>query len=470
VSRANTAAVMDALPLAVALLVKQRESGRPLYVPPTFRGGNLAALVSADHESMNGGPAETGKTYECCYKLDSLMRETPRARAMIVRKVHRDMPGTVLETFARIIAIRGGVEVFGGENPLFYQYPNGGRVHVVGLDNPGKALSSERDFIYVNQAEQLTADDWGILTSRATGRGAVTKNPQVFGDCNPGQEKHWIKTRPSLRLFESRHEDNPTLFDEAGVITPQGTRTMEILNALPGVLYKRLRLGRWISAEGTVYDFDPARHVIARSQMPACSRHIVSIDFGYTNPFVAQLWAIDADGRMYLEHEIYMTGRTVEQHAQSIKAMCTGKTIEAYVADPADAEGRATLHAHNIPVRPAMNAISDGIQAVQARMAIAADGKPRLFLVEGALMNPDPVLVAKKRPLCTQDEEAVYVWAKDASGRPIKEEPVKENDHGQDAKRYAVKYVDAGCVDGKVEVVFARASASRPTAARVRLF
>jgi PBSX family phage terminase large subunit len=431
---------MDAIPLAVALLVKQRESGHPLFAVPTFRGANLEAQAINAHEWILSGPAETGKTYAACWKLDSLMRETPRARAMIVRKVHRDMPGSVLETWATITKIRGGVETFGGENPLFYQYANGGRVHVVGLDNAGKALSSERDFIYVNQAEQLSPEDWGILTSRATGRGAVTQTPMVFADCNPGPEKHWIKTRPQIRLLESRHEDNPTLFDDSGVITQQGSRTMEILDALPGVLYKRLRKGLWVSAEGTVYDFDPARHVIARASLPEMVRYVCAIDFGYTNPFVAQLWGLDADGRMYLLHEIYHTQRIVSDHAADIKAMVGGKKVE-YVADH-DAEDRATLVRCGISTMTAFKAVTVGIQAVQKRMMNATDGKPRLFLVEGALMNPDPALVARKRPLCTQDEEAVYVWAKDASGRPIKEEPVKEHDHGQDAKRYAVAYVD----------------------------
>ena len=35
-----------------------------------------------------------------------------------------------------------------------------------------------------------------------------------------------------------------------------------------------------------------------------------------------------------------------------------------------------------------------------------------------------------------------YVWPKGADGRPQKEEPVKEYDHGKDAMRYAVAYAD----------------------------
>jgi hypothetical protein len=34
------------------------------------------------------------------------------------------------------------------------------------------------------------------------------------------------------------------------------------------------------------------------------------------------------------------------------------------------------------------------------------------------------------------------VWPKTADGRPVKEAPVKENDHGCDALRYGVVYLD----------------------------
>jgi phage terminase large subunit len=102
------------------------------------------------------------------------------------------------------------------------------------MDRPGKVLSGERDGIYVNQAEELTLEDWETLTTRTTGRGAVTDVPMLFGDCNPGPPSHWILNRPSLDVLSSSHEDNPTLYDAAGQITDQGRRSMAILDALSG--------------------------------------------------------------------------------------------------------------------------------------------------------------------------------------------------------------------------------------------
>jgi phage terminase large subunit len=40
--------------------------------------------------------------------------------------------------------------------------------------------------------------------------------------------------------------------------------------------------------------------------------------------------------------------------------------------------------------------------------------------------------------VCTEEEFDSYVWPKGVDGKPVKEEPVKEHDHGLDALRYLV--------------------------------
>lgn len=426
------------LPLAGASIALRK--ARP-FVVPTFRGAALEAQTITDHEWMLAGPAETGKTFAGLYRLDSLMRSTPKATAVIVRRVRADMNATVLQTWRRIIAIRGGVDVYGGEEAKFYTYPNGSRVYIAGMDRPGAALSSERDFIYVNQAEELDLEAWETLTTRCTGRGSVTSTPMIFGDCNPGPFTHWIVNRPSLKVIQSVHGDNPTLYTDAHEITEQGCRTMAVLNSLTGVRKARLLEGKWVSAEGTVYDFNRATHVVPRFEIPAAWRRFRAIDLGYTNPFVCQWWALDPDGRMFLYREIYRTGRLAEDHARQIVALSKGERIELTVADH-DAEDRATLARYGVSTMPAFKAVSVGIQAVQKRLAPAGDGKPRLYVVEGALVERDDTLDAAKKPVCTADEFEVYAWPKGADGKALKEEPVKSFDHGMDAMRYMVAHLD----------------------------
>ena len=90
----------------------------------------------------------------------------------------------------------------------------------------------------------------------------------------------------------------------------------------------------------------------------------------------------------------------------------------------------------------AHKAVTEGIQAVQARLQAAGDGKPRLFLHRGSLVSQDASLAEAKRPTCTEQELPGYVWHKDAEGTANKEEPVKVDDHGADAMRYLVAHQD----------------------------
>jgi phage terminase large subunit len=279
--------------------------------------------------------------------------------------------------------------------------------------------------------------------------------------------------RPRLRRFKSRHEDNPTLFDQTtGEITERGVRTMATLDALTGVRYKRGRLGLWVGAEGQVYEeWANDVHVVNRFAIPPGWRRVRVIDFGFNNPFVCQWWAIDHDGRMYLYRELYMSGRTVKRHKVDICIWSQGERYEATLADH-DAEDRATLAETTVIDDPALverlkavgykadaggkvtlpgigtkaadKRVKVGIEKVQERLRVAGDGKPRIFLLVDSLIEEDVALKEAYKPYRTADEFPSYVWMQTDEGRAAKEEPVKLNDHGMDALRYMAMYLDGG--------------------------
>src|SRR5262249_21650840 len=148
---------------------------------------------------------------------------------------------------------------------------------------------------------------------------------------------------------------------------------------------------------------------------------------GFNHPFVAQVWGEDGDGRLYLVREIFATGGLVEDHGRRLKALLTEMDVRprAVICDH-DAEDRATLVRHlGISTTPARKTVRDGIQAVQSRLRVQKDGKPRLFVMRDAVLKRDPVLVEASRPACTEEEFPSYVWAIKPGG-DLKEEPVKE--------------------------------------------
>lgn len=426
--------------------------GKPVIIEtvdaPKFYGNTAVMLESKEQEVILTGPYETGKTFATLTKMHLLLCLFPKARGLLLRRTYKSLINSGIVTYEqKVLPLppdhpRSPVKKFGGEWPEFYRYPNGSRLIIGGLDNPDKVLSAEYDFINVIQAEEVAIDAWEKLTGRATGRAGNAPFTQVMGDCNPGTPTHWIKQRPTVQLLETRHEDNPRLFDHAtGEWTERGRKTLKILDALTGVRYKRGRLGLWVAAEGQIYEYDPVVHLTKRFTIPPTWRRFRVVDFGFTNPFVCQWWAIDPDGRMFRYREIYMTGRTVRRHADQIKMLSAGESIETTICDH-DAEDRATLEENGIPTRAADKRVSVGIEQVQERIAKAGDGKPRLYFLEDSLVEADAELKAKYKPTCTEDEFGTYVWAASADGKPTKEEPLKMDDHGMDATRYAVAYIN----------------------------
>jgi hypothetical protein len=273
-----------------------------------WRGAAAAAQTITARRWIISGPFETGKTWAALYRLDSEARAHPKAQYALVRKVRNDMDGTVLVTWRKIIAMRGGVGTFGGEKVQFYDYPNGARVWVGGLDRPEKTLSGERDGIYVNQTEELDEADWEMLTRSTTGRGAVTDHPMLFGDCNPGPEDHWIIQRRDagqLVMLESKHEDNPTLYD-AGQITEQGRLTMADLDSMTGARYWRGRMGIWVGAEGQHFEaWDEKRHVIEPPYPQITGDWLLwgALDYGFAHPLASGVLGLDPLGNVHLMAE-----------------------------------------------------------------------------------------------------------------------------------------------------------------------
>ena len=137
-----------------------------------------------------------------------------------------------------------------------------------------------------------------------------------------------------------------------------------------------------------------------------------------------------------------MTHRLVQDHAKLIKGLASDEPRPVAVICDHDAEDRATFERHTgLPTVPAHKTVSDGIQAVAARLQVGANGRPCIFFLRDSLVQRDPLLDEQKMPCCTEEEFDSYIWNVNA-GRAKGEEPVKENDHGMDTTRYMVAQLD----------------------------
>lgn len=394
------------------------------------------------------GPAGTGKSRAALEKLHLAMLLNPGANGLIVRKTAASLGSTALQTWRRFViseAERAGiVTYYGGSQaePAQYRYRNGSSIKIGGMDRATKIMSSEYDMIYVQEAIELTVNDWESLLTRL--RNGVMSYQQLLADTNPSTPAHFLKQRidrGDTVALESRHTDNPVLYDDNGELTDRGREYVGILDKLTGVRRLRLRDGLWVSAEGVIYDmWDDARNVadLPPGGIPVDWQRYWVIDFGFTNPFVLQCWAMDHDGRLWLYREIYRTRRLVEDHVRDILAIVApgGEWIEprpvAVICDH-DAEDRATFERHSgMRTTAARKSVSQGLQATQARVSAG-----RIRYVRGALVHRDAELDKLVKPVSTLEEVPGYIWAGDT-----KDQPLKENDHGMDAMRYMVMHVD----------------------------
>jgi len=408
-------------------------SADPSKADYTPYGENLDFIYYQGAESILSGPAETGKTLAACWKLHIVASKYPGAQIAIVRKTQSSLYGTVLQTYEqRVLGDDSGIAIYGGAKPEWYDYPNGSRIFVGGLDNPDKVLSSERDIIYVNQAEELMPADWETLLSRTTGRAGNMPYSQCIGDCNPSQPNHWIIQRSNaghLKLFVTTHKDNPTLWDQARQEwTNQGHKSLGVLASLTGPRRARLFLGQWTQAEGVIYEtFQRAVHV--KRRFGPWQSLLLCGDEGYTNPAVILLIGFDSDGRAHVLAEFYERQVLQSGVVARAKAMAEEGFRESpfglwprMFADPSAAGLIAELREAGIDTYGADNRVNDGIQQVMERLAIAGDGLPRLTV--------DPSCIN------TIAEFESYVWKSGKTG--VKDEPMKEYDHAMDALRYGI--------------------------------
>jgi phage terminase large subunit len=386
------------------------------------------------------GSAGGGKSRLAAEKVHAFMLKYPGAMGLMVRKTRNSMTNsTVLFVERGVIGSDPSVTHFPSKSR--FEYANGSILAYGGMANEEQreqirsiGQDGAVDIAWMEEATRFTEDDFNEMLPRMRGKAAPWR--QIILTTNPDTPSHWIYRRlirgGEAKAYLSNALDNPH----------NPADYADTLNKLTGPARERLRDGKWVQAEGAIYtEYDANVHLVDPFPIPPAWRRFRSIDFGYTNPFVCQWWALDDDGRMYLYREIYRTQRLVEDFAKQIVALSANERIEATVADH-DAEDRATLDRHGVPSRAAQKDVSVGIQAVQARLRPAGDGKPRLFFMRDALVEIDPRLVSAKKPIATEEEITGYIWEANKEGKAAKEEPLKLDDHGMDTMRYAVMYAD----------------------------
>lgn len=421
-------------------------------------GGAAEVFRHREREVLLDGPAGTGKTLACLWKMHLACLKYPGLQTLMVRKTLTSLTGSAMVAFqndvlgSRLDAF--GVRPFGGSKikPAGFKYPNGSEIAVGGMDKPEKIKSTEYDLIYINEATELTVADWETLISRRH-RSPNMPYTQLIADCNPDAPSHWLYQRVQrgeTMAIKCHHQDNPTLYDHrAGGWTEVGVDYMDGLRALTGVRRQRLYEGLWTAAEGLVFDnWDPTVHLLSDDQMAdmhimhgkhinkaMVRRVIAGVDWGFTNPGSITLWAIDGDGRMFAVYQLYQTGRTIDWWIEQGKRLQLQFGVSKWICDPAEPGFISQFNSAGLYAEGGNNDINAGINEVQQRLTMAGDGKARLYVRRDSLHYPDESLRRAGKPTGLADEFTVYVWdtKREDTGKP---KPVDAHNHALDPTRY----------------------------------
>lgn len=195
--------------------------------------------------------------------------------------------------------------------------------------------------------------------------------------------------------------------------------------------------GDFASFYGTVFKtYNRSIHVIDPFRIPKSWRRYRAFDFGFTNPFVCLWLAKDPDENWYVYREYYQAQTGIEEHIRKVMLFSKGEQYIKNIADPEDAEARSKLRKAGIVTKAARKDVAAGIECVQSKLKVKANGKASLFI-----MRP-----CKN----TAREFAVYHYPKGTNTANPKDHPIQKDDHCIDAVRYGLYTIDGKFKKGSV--------------------
>lgn len=463
------------------------------------------------------GPARTGKSFTLVTYARLLCEWFPGVKILFVRQTRKSLNHSILTLWEDVLgpdhpAIKPPKTTRNRDEYCFpyaeqeidgAQYRGVSEVHLIGMDNPERLMSTEYDVIFVFEATELTLRAWSLAQSRLS-RGHLPWNFMV-ADCNPASATHWLNLmaderamigdaetdRPKMLRIRTKLQDNPKFWDASrGAWTPQGNAYNRVLDNLPPVERARLRDGLWVSQSGQVYaNWDPDKHVVQGKlelrdvhgtkrwwltaldlqglERVFADRRVawfgIAVDWGYLpDPGSAALYAFDDRGRAFVCEEWHVTKKGLDWWAQKILWWQKKYDVRAIVCDTPQEKVDALnvmlhgkLNSQGDPIaqvaKKGPGSIMAGIDIVRFALDDDEEGEPRLRYLATASQMEDPYLREVMAPTGGVKEYPGYIYAPREDGRPNKELPVDRNNHALDRDRYMATYAWGNAHKARVE-------------------
>jgi PBSX family phage terminase large subunit len=365
------------------------------------------------------GAVRSGKSYSSLICFEDFCKNGPPGDFAVIGQSIDAIKRNVIAPLTDMMGDRMSVSI---GNRIAHLYNR--KIHLIGANDERaerKIRGCTLAGAYVDEITILPEVVWNTLNYRLSLPGA-----KLFGTTNPDSPFHWLKKKwidladdLDIQTWNFTLEDNPSL-DPIFVAN--------LRKGYKGLWYERFIEGRWVLAEGTIFDFfDRSLHVI--DFPPGIAEYyIVGVDYGTTNPTAFSLigYSSKTYPNRWLEKEYYwdskktLRQKTDTEYAEDLQKFIKNyPQVRAIYIDPSAVSFRVELRRQGFNgVIEAQNEVLDGIR------------------YHSIQLSNGTFKVCRN---CTKsiEEYGTYRWDAKASAHG-EDKPLKENDHLMDSIRYAL--------------------------------
>lgn len=364
------------------------------------------------------GPVRAGKSFIALVRWLRFCKDGPPGHLIVVGRTDKTIKRNIINPLLEMVGTGIRYQSGKGELQIFNR-----NCFVVGANDDraeAKIRGSEFAGALVDEATLIPESFFKMLLSRLSIKGAC-----LFASTNPDSPYHWLKTdfmdrreELDLRVFSYNIRDNPSLEEKY---------IQDLSREYRGLWYQRYIEGKWVLADGAVFDFfDTQEHVIKYPPGPATG-YIVGVDYGTTNPCVFVLIGYNFGHfpNIWLEKEYYYDSRkelrqkSDYDYVRDYMQFAAGYAVKRIYIDPSAASLKQEFERNGI--YNLADADNDVIPGIRFMSQLLTNGTYKV---------------------CADAYESIkeysnYLWDSKASERGV-DKPLKQNDHCTDAQRYAL--------------------------------
>lgn len=277
------------------------------------------------------------------------------------------------------------------------------KVEFFSIDKLGKAKGAKRQFLFINEANEIDYAIYKQLSLR-------TSNTTII-DYNPSGE-FWFHDKVVPNLNPNEYLFKRTTYKDNPAVSEKIVRELEALKDVDEQLYRVYALGLLGKIEGLVFN------VHRCDEIPKGAKFLgYGLDFGFTNHPTALIALWLSGGELYGRELIYETGLTNPMIAEKMRELGITKDDEI-IADSAEPKSIQELKDEGFWVKPAIK----GPDSVRFTINLLKKYKKN---ITNSSVN-------------WHKEAKRYKW-KMKDGKPTNE-TIKKFDHCWDAARYLIGY------------------------------